>query len=287
MPMLAIELPTFEAYWWPVMLEPVPGSGESIAVAHVVRAASGQSQVRQAIPPTTLNAMFGQLGKGVGIIVARTVLGLQKQLDEGVPVESLMAPFGGIAIGSARDCVAHDLNEVFEVASRLGGAFGASQFGVSEKPSAETQRAFDEWTERIRAQLISISDDQRLTGAFNVSVSFVERKRARIGFLLDAYAANFGVLRPGRKAASDSRALKVKIFDLEVLRRRYGFSLQRAELIVGCPDWSGNTVFTRSEADDLRSSWEFISHEALQRNITPVRCLGASEAATHLKTVAA
>lgn len=285
--MLAIELPTFEAFWWPVMLETIAGSGEQITIAHVVRAASGQSQVRQAVPPATLAAMFGQAGKGVGIVVTTTVVGLQKQLDQGVPVESLVPTFGGVAVGAPRDCVAHDLNEVFEVAARLGGAFSASQFGMAERPSAETQRAFDEWAERVREQLSATSEDQRLAAAFNVPVTFIERRHTRIGFLLGSYAANFGVLRPGRKAASDSRALKVKIFDLEVLKRSHGFTLQRAELIVGCPDWSGNTVFTRREADGLRSSWEFIAHEAKQRQINAVRCLGVSEAASHLRAMAA
>ena len=281
--MLAIELPTFEALWWPVMLETVTGSGEQITIAHVVRAASGQSQARQAVPPTTLNAMFGQAGKGMGIVVAKTVIGLQRQLDQGVSVESLVPIFGSVVLGAARDCVAHDMNEVFEVAARLSGAFNTSQFGAAEKPSAETQRAFDEWAERVREQLSATVEDQRLAAAFNIPVTFVDGKPTRIGFLLDGYAANFGVLRPGRTTATDSRALKVKIFDLEVLKRKHGFTLQRAELIVGCPDWSGNTVFTRKEADVLKMSWEFISHEANQRQIRAIRCLGVADAVGHLR----
>lgn len=285
--MLPIELPTFEALWWPVMLETIPGSGEQLTVAHVVRAASGQSQVRQAIASSTISTLFGTAGKGMGLVIGNTVVSLQKQLDNGVPVSELQPPFGGVAIGAARDCVAHDLNEVFEVAARLGGAFSASQFGAPERPSAETQRAFDEWAERVREQLLATVDNHRFAAAFNVPVNFIQRKRARVGFMLGDYAANFGVLRPGRKSSTDARALKVKIFDLEVIRRLQGLVVHRAELIVGCPDWSGNTVFSRREADGLRSSWEFIASEARQRHITAVRCLGVIEAAHHLETLAA
>jgi hypothetical protein len=285
--MLPIELPTFEALWWPVMLETVPGSGERLTVAHVVRAASGQSQVRQAVPPSTVSTLFGAAGKGMGLVISNTVLALQKQLDNGVPVDDLQPPFGGVALGEARDCVAHDLNEVFEVAARLGGAFSASQFGRTERPSAETQRAFDEWADRVREHLLATLENQRFAAAFNVPVSFIERKRARVGFLFGDYAANFGVLRPGRKSSTDARALKVKIFDLEVLRRQQALTVHRTELIVGCPDWSGNTVFSQREAEGLRSSWEFIEHEARMRHIKAVRCLGVTDAAQHLSGLAA
>lgn len=284
--MLPIELPTFEALWWPVMLETVSGSGERLTVAHVVRAASGQSQVRQAIPPSTVSTLFGSAGKGMSLVIGNTVAAFQKQLDSGIPVDELQAPFGGVALGDPRDCLAHDLNEVFEVAARLGGAFSASQFGRTERPSAETQRAFDEWAERVREQLLATMENQRFAASFNVPVSFIERKRARVGFLFGDYAANFGVLRPGRKSSTDARALKVKIFDLEVLRRQQGLTVQRTELIVGCPDWSGNTVFSQREAEGLRASWEFIESEARQRRIKAVRCLGVMDAAEHLRELA-
>ena len=223
----------------------------------------------------------------MGLVIGNTVVSLQRQLDNGVPVSELQPPFGGVALGAARDCVAHDLNEVFEVAARLGGAFCESQFGVPERPSAETQRAFDEWAERVRERLLATVDNHRFAAAFNVPVNFIERKRARVGFMLGDYAANFGVLRPGRKSSTDARALKVKIFDLEVLRRRQSLVVHRAELIVGCPDWSSNSVFSRREADGLRSSWEFIASEAKQRHITAVRCPGVIEAAHHLETLVA
>jgi len=122
-------LPTFEALWWPVRLETVPGSGELLTVAYVVRVASGQSFVRQAIPPATVSTLFGSAGKGMNLVIGNTVLALQRQLDDGVAVDDLQPPFGGVALGEARECLARDLNEVFEVAARLGGAFGASTFG--------------------------------------------------------------------------------------------------------------------------------------------------------------
>ena len=64
-------------------------------------------------------------------------------------------------------------------------------------------------------------------------------------------------------------------------------AVQRAELIVGCPDWSGNTVFSVQELQSLRLDWEFIEQEARQRQNTAVRCQGVGAAAQHLLKLAA
>jgi hypothetical protein len=46
-------------------------------------------------------------------------------------------------------------------------------------------------------------------------------------------------------------------------------------------------VFSQREAEGLRSSWEFIEHEAKVRHIKAVRCLGVMDAAGHLSELAA
>lgn len=284
--MIPIELPTFEASWWPVQLETVPGSGERITIAVIVRAASGQSQVRQTIPPASLTAMFGPAGKGMVYVVGQTVLALDRQIDAGVAVDNLEMPFGGVCLGVTRDCVARDFNEIFQVAFRLSGAFSQSQFGIVEKPSADTQKAFDEWADRIKMQFAG-GEDEGWASAFKVPVPLQHRKRNWVGFMRGDYAANFGVLRPGRSIHSDVRALKVKLFDLEVLRRTNSVAVQRAELIVGCVDWVKGGSLRQREFDAMRESWEFVSHEAKQRGLTAVHYERPVDAATYLKLQAA
>jgi hypothetical protein len=281
--MRLVELPTFEATWWPVNLETVPGSGERIAIAVVARAASGQSQARQLITPAALSSMFGSAGAGMRVLVVQTTISIQRQLDKGISVAELQMPFGGVELGSPRDCVAHDFNEVFEVAFRLGGAFGVSNFGSSEKPSEETRRAFDEWADKIRLELLSATTNVRLEGAFNVPVTLVTAKRGRIGFLTEGYAANFGVLRPGRSASSDVRALKVKIFDLEALKHGSPLIARTTEILVGYPLVQEGGPYSKRELDTQRDSWEFIDFEAKQRGVVAHRYALASEAAAHLQ----
>lgn len=280
------ELPSFEATWWPVTLETVPGSGERITIAAIVRAASGQAQVRQSIPPATLSALFGSSAPGMRMLLAQTVLSVQKQLDAGVPVEHVSLPFGGLAFGTPRDCVGHDMQDVFDVAFRLGGAFSESNHSASEAPSADTRRAFDEWADKVRDELLS-DGLAELRMAFNLSLPLQARKKARIGFVRGAYAAQFGVLRPGRSASHDMRALKIKLFDLEALRRTEPLFTRRTELLVGYPEIGEGSAFSARELQSQRDSWTFIELEAQQRNVKAWRYGSARMAAEHLQKAAA
>lgn len=280
------ELPTFEAQWWPVMLETVHGSGETLCAAVVVRARSGQASVRQAIPPATLASLFASAGKGMVFLVGQTVLDLKRQLDELVPVEELELAFGGFSFGSPRDCVARDANEVFDIAMRLSTAFSMSMFGAAApSPDEEARRAFDEWAGKVRDEVLAADRIESLANAFNVPVPVSSKKKLRVGFIFGGYVAQFGVLRIGRAMSADQRALKLKLFDLEVLRRERALAFQRAEIIVGVENPGDSHPARQREA--LEETWDFITHEASARGVTPVKYATAHDAGMHLRAVVA
>jgi hypothetical protein len=278
------ELPTFEAQWWPVQLETVPGSGERLTAAVVVRASGGQMAVRQAISPSTLQTIFGSAGKGMCLIVGETVLEIDRQIKSMVPANLLELPFGNMALGNARDCLARDLNEVFDIAMRLSTAFSMSMFGTainaSDRTNVEARKAFEEWAEKVRLQVIAAEWQDQFLQSFNVAVSLSSTRKLRLGFMHNGYVAQFGVLRPGRSITADVRALKVKLFDLDSVRRDQLFAFTRAELLIGYQ--APGDAYTRRQQETLRDSWDFVEHEAKGRNVKTVRCVDAATAARHL-----
>lgn len=284
--MIPNELPTFEAQWWPVQLETVPGSGERFTVAVIVRGKAGQATVRQAIAPSTLHSIFSEAGKGMQLIVGHTVLDLRQQLEMQVPVEALEIPFGNTEIGSARDCLARDLNEVFDIAMRLSTAFSLSAFGVrtSEKADQEARRAFAEWAEKVRLQVVSAEWQDALKDAFNIPIKVSSRKKLRIGFQYGSYVAQFGVLRAGRSVTADVRAIKLKLFDLDTLRREQLLPFRRAEIVVGVQPESD--VYTKRQLEALAESWRYVEQEARARQVKAIQCVSAVEAAQHLYEMA-
>lgn len=285
--MVPIELPDFHAQWWPLRMETIPGGGEFVTVAVLVRAASGQSSVRQAIPPDVLAALFGQdAGKGMQAMVADTILALQRQLDQGVPTEQVAPPFGGFELGAPRDCVARDITEVFDVGVRLSAAFGLSNFGRRVNVSADTQRAFDDWAERVKIALLQHAPADAVPEVlkdFNVRLK-VGRKFVRFGLLRNAYAANFGVLRPGH-TSGDMRSLKVKVFDLQGLKREQILPVDKAEVLMGCPTNAMLEPYSKREIESFHQSVEYIDTEARARGVRLVRLESASRAAEHVANI--
>jgi hypothetical protein len=264
-------------------METIPGSGETITVAVIVRAASGQSQIRQSIAPAVLS-LFGTAAKGMSAIVGATVVALQKQLDHGMAVETLNMPFGGFSLGVHRDCVARDMNEVFDVAVKFSAAFGQSNFGAREDVEKSSVHAFNDWADRIRADLLAMESKQiTLTPGleeFNVRIK-LSNKAVKIGFLRESYAANFGVLRPG-STSGDTRSLKVKVFDLEAVRRDQIHPLDYTEVLVGCPPPEALGYLSRREREGFLNSLSFLETEAKARDVTFVQFSSPNEAAQHL-----
>jgi hypothetical protein len=132
-------------------METVPGSGESISVGVIVRTASGQAQVRQLLSPSVIAGLFGEASKGISSMITTTVVQLQNQLNSGLRVEELQLPFGGFSLADSRECVAKDLNEVFDLAFRFASAFGQSNYGVRQEIKTASKKAFDEWAQGFPA----------------------------------------------------------------------------------------------------------------------------------------
>lgn len=281
--MQAFDLPTFEASWWPLQMETIPGSGEVITVGVMVRAASGQSQIRQSVQPSAFTNLFGaETGKGVNSMVVSTIVEVQRQLDAGLTFDGLQLPFGGFHFAGVRDCVARDMSEVFDVGVRLSAAFGVSAFGRQAELSPSSQRAFDDWADRVRSELLVHEARISFEGTdFNVSVKLA-RKQVRFGILRSSYAANFGVLRPGQ-TSGDIRSLKVKVFDLEALRRDQILPIDNADVIVGCSPVEALSSFERRQLETYQASLAFIESEARARKVNFIRCGDAQQAAEHIR----
>jgi hypothetical protein len=226
--------------------------------------------------------MFGPAGKGMQAMVSAVVVGLQQQLDAGVPVPQLVPAFGGFDFAHGRDGVARDLNEVFDVAVALSAAFGQSAFGSHAEVVDTSRAAFNDWADRVQLELVE--HDRRIAWQqehFQVKVKLAT-KRVQFGVLRGPYAANLGVLRPGH-TSGDSRSLKAKVFDLEALRRDTALVVQRVELLVGCPPSEALGAFSRREVDGFHQTMEFIEHEAKQRQVPLITCQDAAMAARHIE----
>lgn len=270
--MTAHEFPTFYAEWRPLLLRPTPGSAEALTVGMLVRVHGGQAQVRQVMAPQTLRDVFGAAGPGMLAVVVRTLSELQRQLDDATPVERLEMPFGGFELGRSDEVAARDLNEAFDIVSRMGTAFGTSRFGApTPRAPNESQRAFEDWARQVRDQASLVAANVPLLEGFDQKMRVSARRIVRFGYMHERFAAQFGVLRTGRRGSADLRGVKVKIFDLQSLAQWQPIAQRRAAIFIGTVDLASAGLAVH-DRESLAESWRFVDQEARARGVEAVRC---------------
>lgn len=271
------DLPRYKARWWPLYLEPIPGSGEQLTIAVAAVGDDGDSQIRQVLPRSALAMLFGPHSTGIFAVVTQTLTDVQSQLENGVRVPDIAMPFDGLDFGAEREAWADNINAVFDQAVRLTSSLGATAFGETRSLDSEVERVFAEWATKVRENVVAKRTAWNDRFEHNIRVG--GRRPTRINFIHDDYAANFGVIRP--KKPADIRALKIKLFDLERLRRHQPLIVKRVEVLVGIPK-QNTPGLTGRDYSLLKDSFDFIYHEGIARDVPVHRFESAREVAKHL-----
>jgi hypothetical protein len=107
----------YTGHWWPIYLEPVPGSGERMTVAIIVVGDSGERVVHNPLPADTLR-------NGVAQLVNDAILELRRQLLECSDVDALVMPSAAIIRGTRRDGQAANLQGLAIQASQYCASLG-------------------------------------------------------------------------------------------------------------------------------------------------------------------
>ncbi|MDR5813350.1 hypothetical protein QCE62_07055 [Caballeronia sp. LZ033] len=280
--MIPFELPDYSADWWPIYLEPIPGSGERLTIAVITVGRDGQRQVRSTLPKAALTMLYGEHSTGMMAVVVQTLERVQRQLDEHTDPKKITLPFGGVFLGQPRDALADDINGVFDQAIRLTSSLGVTAFGEANSRTSEVARVFAEWSLKVRESVLRkhATWDER----FERNVKVSGKKSARISYMHHEYAANFGVIRP--RQGADIRALKIKIFDLEQVRRQNPLTVRQVEVLVGVPNEATPGLTTR-DARSISENFEYIYYEGRARDIVVRKFDSPREVAKHLVKQAA
>lgn len=279
--MIPFELPEYSADWWPIYLEPVPGSGERITIGVAAIGMDRKRQVRNVLPKSALTMMYGEHSTGLMAVVVQTLTSIQNQLDNNVAPANIQIPFGGIFLGDQRDGLSDDISGIFDQAIRLTSSLGVTAFGEA-KGISEVAQVFAEWSRKVRESVL-----QKHAGweeRFEKNIKVQGSKSARFSYLHHSYAANFGVIRP--RKAQDTRALKIKLFDLELLRRQHPITITDVEVLIGVPT-DDRPDLTSRDVRNVNDNFEFIYQEGKARNVTVKRFDTARDVAHYLESLAA
>lgn len=230
-------LPAYRAEWRPLQFETIIGSGERFTFAILARGEDGRADIRDALKPGALRAMFGQQGDLLQGLMIRSIIAIKAHLDNGGAWDDPPEMLTNIFLGAARPTLADDLEQVFDQAIRLSACLGHSTIGEQADTEINADAEIKEWASRVKSFAMTMNENVKPYFNKQIRANDPKAKRSVIGFMTDRYAASFGVLHArSDRISADIGAIKRRLWDLNQLQFSGHLIVpQEREIIVGHP----------------------------------------------------
>ncbi len=281
------KMPTLQATWAPVYLEPIMHSGERITVGIAAVAANGETIVVPSLSEKQLTCIFGEReAASLFNIVQLALDSLSEGLKESPSLAAWKAPFSGLVLGEHRQTMGDTLPSVIQMAMRLSASFSAMSWNLEQMPTADSIAAHalddDRWPRQVHDAVFHRNPD--FEGHFNRSVAVIQGARpAKFDFFGRRYVANLGKLIPTSKRLSTLQAnAKARLWDLAQLREAPGTeNISAFELILWRPS-AQDPAYTEKEIRALGDAILELTEEAKREDLITVPVLSAAEASDRI-----
>lgn len=280
-------LPPYSGLWAPVYLEPMMGSGERLTIAVAAIGEDGQADVRQAIRPHVLEAMFGEQNAKISKLVGLIVASLRAHAVSERSFSGWKPPISGVALGSPRATRSADISGLLRQAVAMTASLaaldlddsGESDSGVVITPSD------DRWPKQFQAE--ALRRDSRLEPFFMRKLTISEpSKPLNIFFLSESLALNTGRLIPGPGLSAYLEHNKARMLDLRIAKEKQNlFARNNFELVVFRPSFDDPT-YSLKQIDSLKRSIATLEAACDESRIRVTQVQSAAEAAERLLLVA-
>ena len=222
--------PNSRSMWAPILLEPILGSGERVAVALVGCNATGDHEFLPLVNPKTATACFQDQAGYVKEVVALTVESCKSALKSGVALEDWEPPLQGVFLGAVQDVETSSVPELLHLAAPLSSFLYREPSGRSQHSNRPPKVA---WERQVQEKVLQTNG--RFSPNFNVLVYLGNHDGpAEFTFLSATYAANVVTLTSKRlkRGVEDARA---KLWTLNLLADapNYLFRPEARELLTG------------------------------------------------------
>lgn len=177
------KLPTLQATWAPIYLEPVLHSGEKITAGIAVTGSNGETMVVPTLSGKQLSCIYGEKdGGSLFRIVQLTLDSLSEHLKESPSILSWETPFSGMSLGQHHETVGDDLLAVAKIAMRFSASFSGhltdGQHIVSADAIAVNAIEDDRWPKRIYEAVVS--EKPEFEEYFNRTVAIFRAHRHQV-----------------------------------------------------------------------------------------------------------
>lgn len=208
------ELPTYEAEWAAVYMEPIVQSGERLTIG-VVAFDGSIAAGRLAISDKALNCLYGSSATGMQQMMAMALQRAQAYAGKGFSGQ-FRAGMHGVSIGPKRLGIGNDLEDILQQATSLTSSLSALH---QDDEAADAHDRSTYWR-RLQVEMKRINPN--LTSHFGKPVP-VTIRGSEINLACDYYssrlAVNIAAIQPGNRLSLLFDSASSRISRLEQLKQ--------------------------------------------------------------------
>lgn len=260
--------PNFFAEWRTVYFEPIPHSGERIAILITIKDFSGRIEIFDALHPTVIDSLYGAK--------ASSFNGYIKLIKSNILNNNGESTLDGVSIGDWHVSQSENIQGIVRQALYKTASLGSVALkGLFEQEDSniENEQVDSRWSRRIKNAVIEI--DPSYEKSFDLKIPVGKDVKILCGFHTSRYSAKFNVCTSQTITRMKSNLMDLRIFDSHHISNTF-------DLIVQMPTDDNLQVSIKTLAR-MRENIELLKEEvASKSNIQIFTCSSEKEGATRI-----
>lgn len=212
-------IPDFYAEWKTIYFEPIPNSGERIAILIITKEKNGRIEIFDALHPTVIDSLYGSKAPSFNGYIKLIKSNLLKNNGdtniEGVSTSDWHASQSVNIQGIVRQAL-------YKTASL--GSVALKGLFEQEDSSIENEQVDRRWSKRIKNAVIEI--DPSYEKSFDIKIPVGKDVRIPCGFHTSRYSAKFNVCTSQTIVRMKSNLIDLQILDSHNISDRFDLILQ-------------------------------------------------------------
>lgn len=260
--------PNFFAEWRTVYFEPIPHSGERIAILITIKDLSGKIEIFDALHPTVIDSLYG--------VKASSFNGYIKLIKSNILKNNGESTLDGVSIGEWHASQSENIQGIVRQALYKTASLGSVALkGLFEQEDSniENEQVDSRWSKRIKNAVIEI--DPSYEKSFDIKIPVGKDVKIPCGFHTSRYSAKFNVCTSQTITRMKSNLMDLQIFDSHKVSSNF-------DLIIQMPTDDNLQVSLKTLAR-MRENIELLKEEvASKSNIQIFTCNSEKEGATRI-----
>ncbi|WP_151984940.1 hypothetical protein [Acinetobacter radioresistens] len=261
-------VPDFFAEWRTVYFEPIPNSGERIAILIVIKSMNGKIEIFDALHPTVIDSLYGSKASSFNGYLKLIKLNILKNDGE--------STIDGVDISTWHSSQSVNIQGIVKQALYKTASLGAvalKSLFEQEDSYVENEQVDTRWSKRIKNAVIEI--DPSYEKSFDIKIPIRRDVKILCGFHTSRYSAKFNVCTSQTITRMKSNLMDLQIFDSHHVSDKF-------DLIIQMPTDDNLQVPLKTLAR-MKENIELLKEEvASKTNISIYTCNSEKEGAARI-----